>query len=195
MSQHIEDLESRRLLSVSAAVLADGAAIKAENVAIKAHATSFAASVKTKNKALMADLKRLHALTTDQARLTTLKHDETNSATIIKKDAAILSTVTTKDYMKVIADLRKLSAHPGNADLEAELAVDTGALSTGTSTNSATLVTAYTSAQGLIDADLTDIAAANGSDAQTQTDAATERGSWQATSSPPTPITPLWSLT
>ncbi len=175
MSQFIEGLESRRLFSVSAAVLADGAAIKAEDVAIKAHATSFAASVKTENNAISADLKRLHALTADQARLTTLKHDELAAATTVKKDASILSTAASKDYMKVIADLRKLSAHPGNADLEAELSVDLSTLTSTTSSGSATLQAAYGSADSLVGADLSDIAAANATDSGTQSDTNTEK--------------------
>jgi len=176
MSQHIEDLESRRLFSVSGAVLADGMAIKAEDAAIKAHAASFAASVKTENAALSADLKRLHTLTADQARLTTLKHDETSGAMSVKKDAALLGKVVSKDYMKVISDLRKLSAHPGNADLEADLTVDISTLTSDTSVNVATLQAAYVSAQTLEDADLTDIAAANATDSGTQNDTATEKG-------------------
>jgi hypothetical protein len=175
MSHFSEELESRRLFSVSGAVLADGAAIKAEDVAVKAHATSFAASVKTENNAIMADLKRLHTLTADQARLTTLKHDEMAGATSVKKDASILSTAASKDYMKVIADLRKLSAHPGNLDLEAELSVDLSTLSSATASGSATLQAAYASAETLDGADLSDIAAANATDPGTQSNTNAEK--------------------
>ncbi len=180
MSQYIEELENRQLLSVSAAVVADLAALKAEALAIKAQATSFVTSVVAENKALAADIKRLGNSSSNKALLNTLKKDETSGGNIGKRDSATLLSIGTRDTSKVIADLRALFSHPGNAAGEARLAGNLVTLESDASTNAATLQTAFISAETLDDADLNAISTANAGDTTTHNDVLTEEGTLAA---------------
>jgi len=160
MSKFIEQLETRQLLSVSPVVTADARAVNAESIAIKAQAGSLLPSIKAENNALVSDVHSLH-LASNGRRLVSLNHDEQVSATAIKKHAATLQKVESKAVATVVADLRKLSLKPGNADLEAVLSVDKLALQNDTTNTTTALASAYASGISLVQADLNDLAAAN----------------------------------
>jgi hypothetical protein len=173
MSKFIEELEIRRLLSISPAIPADAKAINAEATAIKATANAFLTSIKAENKALVSSVQALH-VSSNGSRLTSLSHDEKAGLTAIKKAGVTLQKAESKAVAKVVADLRKLSAKPGNVDLQAVLAVDEATLTNGTTTNTTALESAYEAHVELIEADVNDIAVANSSNGTVQAAALAE---------------------
>jgi hypothetical protein len=167
MSHFIETLETRKLLSVSPSILADQRALTAEAAAIKTQAFALTTSIKAENKNLTSVVHALH-VASNGPRLASLNHDEATGSTSVKKAGTALQKSESKTVAKVVADLRKLAAKPGNADLEAVLSVDILALTNNTTSTTTALATAFSNAVSLINADLNDIAVANSGSATVQ---------------------------
>ena len=137
MSQFIESLESRTLLSASsteaATLLADVKQVKATSVTVRADMKLAAAAATASLRQITADLKSSTTSAnraTNAALLKAVKVADATDLAKLKADQTALLAVGASLSAKSAADAKALLLHPTNTALQAKVTADLSALST-----------------------------------------------------------------
>ena len=137
MSQYIESLESRRLLSASsteaATLLADVKQVKATSVTVRADMKLAAAAATASLRQITADLKSSTTSAnraTNASLLKAVKVADATDLAKLKADQTALLAVGASLSARSAADAKALLLHPTNTTLQAKVTADLTALST-----------------------------------------------------------------
>lgn len=174
MARLFETLESRTLLSASAATLTeDLKSLLSQELHVKADYTATQHQSSADLKTLSADLKRVNASSSDESILKTLESDTKSKLGKLNKDVNSWLGAVTKRSKAAIADAKALARKPGNAKLIAKLADDIAKMRSVDHSGRDAISADTASLDSTSSQDLTEIANAESGDATTQTDVAT----------------------
>lgn len=174
MSQFVESMESRRLLSASGlAIVGDEVQLVSDARSIRSDVQHFGRSLKNDEKVIQSDLRGLPDNATNRGLVGTLRTDVRNGIGKLQRDVANLIRVGSSDARRALADGIALFFNPNNSGAQSRLANDIVRLQNETATPIATVLSDATSFQTKVAQDLTAISSANPTNAALGTHANT----------------------
>lgn len=162
MSNIVELMESRRLLSASLSTLiSEAGAVESGDKNLGSEYTALTKTIAADDKAIQKVEGKASA--SDKSLLHTLTGDEKTGKGALKKIVGSTTSVLKRDGLPIVAVLKGLSKKPGNAALESKLVADANKLKADTSTQQAILNADATNLNTVASTDLTAISTANAS--------------------------------
>lgn len=169
MSQFIQVLESRTLLSASGtAIVADETRLLGDARTIRAEVSHFGSLLKADSRLIQADLRGLPNTPGNRALVATLRTDVQKGIAKLQKDVATVIRVGSADARRALADGLAVFLNPTNAPALARLAGDITRLTTEAAAPIGTVLADAASFQSTVSHDLTALSNANPTNAALQ---------------------------
>lgn len=161
MSELIQELESRVLLSSVTSVVSAGTQLATDVGTARVDLTQYATTLRQDVQTISADLRALPASTTNTKLQTTLRTDRAKWTNTIQQDVLSAVRAATADGTKTVSAAVKVFLHPTNATFARALAADLKAVAHALAGPLARLQTDVAAARSALLNDLNGVASAN----------------------------------